>query len=361
MPQKTPDSVQQQMPEERESPPVNRQMASTVPYIGYQAPSSQNGNLFLLESTPIHTSSTAVSSSRELENIAGSEKLVNLYYKFFHDAHPFILPKAVFMDRWKSDNSTMRPLMLAIQFVGSIYADRARPEIRSKAFQAVTESNGNPNGYLVQANLLLAIALHCNDELENAREFLDVTIRMAIELGMGMKEYAIQNGAGNPVLEESWRRTWWATYITDCMFAGIRSSPTILLRTVESTVDLPCEDENYQRGVSQSIILSGMPKLIGFMKQIPTPHTQDEYNNRDFADQEITFSSFSYLIDAARILGSVLVLYEDTSKSIDRAIAEVDTSLVSWSLNLPKEKSQLVRSNGDVDELLFAAHVIINT
>jgi hypothetical protein len=104
-----------------------------------------------------------------------------------------------------------------------------------------------------------------------------------------------------------------------------------------------------------------MIELIEFAKNIPVPRSQDEYNNRDFADQETIFSSFCYLIDAAQILGSVLVLYEDTSKSIERTVAEVDTSLVSWSLNLPKEKSQLVRSNGEVDELLFAAHVIINT
>lgn len=102
-------------------------------------------------------------------------------------------------------------------------------------------------------------------------------------------------------------------------------------------------------------------ELMEFEKDIPIPRTREEYNKRDFADQEIIFSSFSYLIDAAYILGSVLVLYEDTSKSVDRTIAEVDTSLVSWSLNLPKEKLQSVRSNGEVDELLFTAHVIINT
>jgi hypothetical protein len=101
--------------------------------------------------------------------------------------------------------------------------------------------------------------------------------------------------------------------------------------------------------------------LIELVKDIPVPHTQHEFNNRDFADQEKIFSSFSYLIDAAQILGSVLMIYEDISKPFERNIAELDTSLVSWSLNLPKEKSQLVKSNGEVDELLFAAQVITNT
>lgn len=108
-------------------------------------------------------------------------------------------------------------------------------------------------------------------------------------------------------------------------------------------------------------ILFGTLKLIEFIKDIPAPYTQNEYNNRDFADQEMIFSSFSYLIDAAQILATILIIYEDTSKSVEKTIAEVDTGLVSWLLNLPKEKSQLVKVNGEVDELLFAAHAIINT
>lgn len=100
---------------------------------------------------------------------------------------------------------------------------------------------------------------------------------------------------------------------------------------------------------------------VCWVQDIPNPHTQAEYSNRDFAEQEMVFSSFSYLIEAAQILGSALALYGDTSKPIEKTVAEVDTTLVSWSLNLPKEKSQLVRPNGEVDELLFAARVIINT
>lgn len=271
--------IQQMRPKERESPTVSRQLVSTVPYAGYPAPSSQSSNSFQPGSTPSYTSSAPVTSSqigennatqerlpgsytgitdlfssRGLEKTAGSEKLIDLYYKFFHDAHPFIVPKTVFMDRWRYDSSTMEPLMLAIQFVGSIYTNSTGLEVRSKAFRAVFESNSHSNGYLVQAHLLLTIALYCNDEIEDARDCLDATIRMAIELGMGMREYAVQNGAGNPVLEESWRRTWWMIFICDCIFAGIRLSPTILMRTVISTVDLPCEDENYKRGVSRFIL-----------------------------------------------------------------------------------------------------------
>jgi hypothetical protein len=277
-PQNRADHVHQRRLQGRDSPTTNRELISAVPYIGYPAPSNQRNDSFLPGLTTSHTSGSVVfssqtaengatsetladlctgttdlSSSRGLEKSFASESLVDLYYKFFHNAHPFILPKAIFMNRWRCNISTMQPLMLAMQFVGSIYTDSRGPETRSRAFRAVFESSSQPNGYLVQAHLLLAIALHCNDELEDARVSLDMTIRLAVKLGMGTREYAVQHGAGNSVLEESWRRTWWVIFITDCIFAGIRSSPTILLKTVMSTVDLPCEDENYKRGVRHSV------------------------------------------------------------------------------------------------------------
>jgi hypothetical protein len=87
----------------------------------------------------------------------------------------------------------------------------------------------------------------------------------------------------------------------------------------------------------------------------------DEYRNRDFADEEIILSSFSYFIEAAILLGSVFAIAADVSESADREIARADISLVSWTLNLPKKKAQLVKADGTVDELLFAAHLMINT
>lgn len=51
----------------------------------------------------------------------------------------------------------------------------------------------------------------------------------------------------------------------------------------------------------------------------------------------------------------------ETGESFDRVVSNIDTKLVSWTLNLPKEKQQLVGDGGKVDELLFQAHVLINT
>jgi hypothetical protein len=173
--QRRADQIQQRRLEEREPPTTNRQLTPAMPYIGYPAPSSQSSNPFFpgstlssaaesssqvgeINATPerlvdTYIGITDLSLARGLEINATSEKLVDLYYKFFHGAHPFILPKDGLTDQWRFDNSTMQPLILAIQFVGSIYAESTAPDIRSKAFGAAFESNSRPNGYLVQTYL----------------------------------------------------------------------------------------------------------------------------------------------------------------------------------------------------------------
>lgn len=51
-------------------------------------------------------------------------------------------------------------------------------------------------------------------------------------------------------MEESWRRTWWQVYITDAIFAAIWREAAFPTRVVDVSVQLPCEEENYEAGVS---------------------------------------------------------------------------------------------------------------
>ena len=71
------------------------------------------------------------------------------------------------------------------------------------------------------------------------------------------------------------------------------------------------------------------------------------------------FSSFAYLVDAARILAPVYVVAGNIGGSFDRITSNIDTKLASWTLNLPKAKRQLVGVDGKLDELLFQAHMLI--
>lgn len=106
-------------------------------------------------------------------------------------------------------------------------------------------------GFDVQAVLLYSIAIYWSNEPEHGTALLDEAIEMAVELGMNRKDFATQHGDGNPVLEESWRRTWWLFYITDAHIAG--STHVFPFRTgnIDKTVDLPCEEHEYESGVME--------------------------------------------------------------------------------------------------------------
>lgn len=93
---------------------------------------------------------------------------------------------------------------------------------------------------------------------------------------------------------------------------------------------------------------------------IPQPRTLEEYDSRELAEKELSFSSFTYLIDAGRISGTVLAVGYETRKPFDPAVTTADTKLTNWQLHLPKAKEEVMDSNGKVDEIMFQAHLGIN-
>ena len=95
------------------------------------------------------------------------------------------------------------------------------------------------------------------------------------------------------------------------------------------------------------------------MKQIPYPHTIQEYDDDTFSGAEPTvFSSFTYLIDAIRILGKVFEVARLDSTFEYHAVDVVDTYLCNWRNNLPASKLDIVSNDGTIDEVLFQAHMV---
>ncbi|KLJ06932.1 hypothetical protein EMPG_17585 [Blastomyces silverae] len=185
--------------------------------------------------------------------------------------------------------------------------------------------------------------MHWNDEKPRAREILDVATSLALEIGMNSRQFAYQYGEGNPILEESWRRTWWLLYVVDSLYAGIWRAPAFALWSVSSDVDLPCEEEDFHSG------------------NIPKPRTLLGYDERQFDAIDVVFSSSDYLIDASRILGTILIVGLDAGNPVDPEVDYASSGLVAWSLHLPDVKKELVTRRGNVDPMLFLAHMLINT
>lgn len=205
--------------------------------------------------SPSSNLATCLDASRQCGPSSQNDNQINidlltLYYDFFNGAHPFTLPRRQLEARLDSDSASLQHVLTVIRYIGSMYD----PNIQSEQYQSITDtvlqSSALPaNPFSVQALVLYAIARHCTDDYDIADQYIDTAIDIALSLGMNRKEFALVNGDGDRRLEESWRRTWWALYMADTLFAAISHRTTHRLQTVDINVDLPCEDSQYESGV----------------------------------------------------------------------------------------------------------------
>ncbi|SPO01650.1 related to Zn(II)2Cys6 transcriptional activator [Cephalotrichum gorgonifer] len=235
----------------------------------------------------------------------------------------------------------MPHLLAAIRYLGSFYVQSAPTSLLAEeAIHQLSAPLCPRDGFTVQANLLMVIGLDGSSELKRASAFLTQAEEIALEIGMNQREFASLNGEGLPVLEESWRRTWWELFVVDGMIAGMHQQSSFWLNQVSSTVLLPCDEHEYMTG------------------NIPRPRSLEEFNDSDFSGDDVVFSSFTYRISAiinlSRILNLPKVGFPD-----DPAIARTDAYLVNWTLHLPPTR-RLVLEEGKADEMLFQAQMITN-
>ncbi|EOD43637.1 putative c6 zinc finger domain-containing protein [Neofusicoccum parvum UCRNP2] len=266
--------------------------------------------------------------------------VTSAFFTFFAAAHPFLLPRQYLLDLLR--NKRLPHLELAIQYIGSCYLPQASTQMLDEALNhALFQQNQPRDGSMVQALLLYSIGLKSNDKSSTADEMLSQAIDIALAIGMNDREFSIRNGSGNRVLEESWRRTWWELYVVDGFFAGVSQRTNFRLRDVLTDVPLPCEEVEYESGY------------------IPVPRTFEEYDDAAFADDDVEFSSFAYRIDSVRNLGKVLAVTSIDVLDI-RAIEGADAYLVNWALHLPNSKRETISRDGQLDHMLFQAHMIAN-
>jgi hypothetical protein len=101
--------------------------------------------------------------------------------------------------------------------------------------------------------------------------------------------------------------------------------------------------------------------MFNFLQEIPSSRSIAEYDCREFAEEEVVYSSFTYLIDAARIIGALQALGQEPTKPSDPLLEIADTKLVNWLTHLPRCKQEIIDEDGKFDEILFHAHLLINT
>lgn len=184
---------------------------------------------------------------------ATADDLVDSYYTFFHPAHPCVVPQWSLNRRQEQNAALLEPLLVVMRYIGSLFTSLVpSAPLEEQVLQVLSARRAQETpqtGFQVQALILYTIAVYWCNDTDRALGLLNEVIRMAVGLGMHLEDFATQHGDGDPVLKESWRRTWWQIYDTDAHIA--RSTHTSLKASfVEPSVALPCEDDCYQSGVS---------------------------------------------------------------------------------------------------------------
>ncbi|KAG6009903.1 hypothetical protein E4U21_001005 [Claviceps maximensis] len=278
--------------------------------------------------------------SAQIPPLTLEEKCLESFYYHFHAAHPFVLPKPFLMQ--VSKEPPARPLISAIRWTGSIFLDigvQARGRLFDEAFELTHHQHRVKDGFLIQALMLLIVGLDGSCQQEKARAILKDVEAMALEIGLHTREFALTHGRGIPVMEESWRRTWWDLYIIDGMIAGVHRATNFLLYDIQAGAALPCEEDQY------------------LAARISIPLYLEDLEDQDFSGDDREFSSFAYRILCGRNLGKFMrtppILGPD-----DENLAKIETLLTNWRLHLPQSKRDALQKNGKLDEMMFQAHMM---
>ncbi|KAH8121983.1 hypothetical protein FP744_10009183 [Trichoderma asperellum] len=306
------------------------------------------------------SSSSVVLPASDLQSIdITRDAFIDVYYSCFHRYHPCVLPRRFFEQYLQDPNrqDELKPLVYLMRFVGSIYLSSHQPSLRPKCSQLeelvsstlAQMPTTSMNFFMVQCHLIFSICLYWRGNVPKSRLHMGMARQLALDAGMHRREFAAEHGNGDAVLEESWRRTWWQVYIVDAMYSAIKRSADFPSYRVESTTDLPCEEEDYERGT------------------IPRPRTWEEFDSREFLAEDIVFSSFAYLIGGIRGMASAmfraLSLPTNSSEAggcSPKVLESVDSIIEGWLLLLPESKRDIFSADGQVDELLFQAMMALH-
>ncbi|KAL6229297.1 hypothetical protein BDW75DRAFT_105788 [Aspergillus navahoensis] len=265
------------------------------------------------------------------------DRLRRLYYENFHAAHPVLVPSTLY-----SDQNYPLYLQTVVHFVGSHYTPSGRT---AEYKQRVVEQLGSyteDSPATVQAWLIYAIVLNARRETSEAQAALTRSIDLALKLGMNRGSFAPSAHGECSVEAESMRRTWWELHITEIHMALSLNTFTCRCSALAPEVALPCEESIYNAG-----------------KDIPKPSGMLDFRRRMLAADDPIFSSFSYRIEATMILCRVIVLNSIPECHRDQVQA-AENALVSWSNHLPAKKLDIVDAYGNVDEMMFQAHLTIS-
>ncbi|KAJ5714578.1 uncharacterized protein N7483_011759 [Penicillium malachiteum] len=312
------------------------QYAANIPISSSGSVSPNANHMSVVMAPPVTRPGTGPLTPESTSSVASDGYLLDMYYMFFHSAHP-ILPPLRFLYRAHFPFFLEQVMkFIASHFIVAVSSETYRPTV-------VTGVREQPSSVeKVQALLLLAIVLHSRNERAEAGECLATAVDVAFELGLHRGTFPEAESNGDPIRAECLRRTWWELFVIEGMLTALGVQQVYRTNQVRLEVALPCEERIYQDGIAPP----------------PSP-TIAQFDERVFADEERDFSSYSYRIEAVRILGRV-VATQDMIEGQQDQVEAIDARIASWFYHLPDSKLELMRPDGSIDEIMFQATMIIN-
>ena len=263
-------------------------------------------------------------------NIPGDDHLIGLYYQYIHPAHPFILPQKLFRR-----NPSIFPdhLRNAICFIASHHSPNSLDRAREPPV-AVLGYSVPDDGFKVQSLILLTLASYARFERDQGNQALSGAVDLARRIGIDSDAF----GQGyDPVYRESWRRTWWELYTITGLISLIGGTMFRLPQPARMTLPTSCE------GYNACLVSDGGTNIA--------------IQQRFSAESSFEWSSFAYRIEAMRILSMVLDITDELVQSRPDA---TESAISSFLLSLPASKRDGLQKNGEVDEVMSCALMIIH-
>lgn len=311
--------------------------ASTVPEIfnssTFNVPqdlSSATELQFPVQQDPTSLSNETISMPGVESDDVDDEYLVDMYYQNVHPAHPFILPRRVYLQ-----DRTVFPTHLrnTICFIASHHSSHCSDAYQGRS-NLVFDPSIPEDGFKVQALILLTLTSYARFERDVGNRALTAAIDLALRIGLNSNSFAYNQ---NPVFQESWRRTWWELYTITGLISLIGG--TNLRLSQPDHMILPAHCEDYETCQTFRI------------------KTTEEMQQRFSTESNERWSSFAYRVEAMRILSNVLDIAPDTAgPRCDAANA----SISSFLLSLPPDKSDGLKNDGETDEVMSCALMIIH-
>lgn len=270
------------------------------------------------------------------------DPMIQLFYQNFHGSHPIVVPRRALTGQLAQHLPFH--LISAMRFIGAHYHyDHSIKELYRKAAYSAFTNSIPRNAFKVQTMLLLSIIEHAHGWEAQASQSLHRAIEVALELGMNQASFATDNSFGSPILEESFRRTYWELYVSSGLFSAIRGDSGFALHSLSSDLTLPCDEASYYEAE----------------EMIRERRTLEDFQHRFiFGSDAPEFSTFAYRIEAVRILGLVLALNQALRHQDDVEVETIEALLSALLLGLPVWQSDAYTNSNFLDEMAFQAQMI---